>query len=295
ASASAPTARDSVRVMGGTLQYSARGKGMPIVLLSGGPGYAGSFLEPVFAHLSERHRVVLPDQRGTGLSVAFDDATRFTVANAVEDIEALRRRLGVERIDLIGHSWGGMLAMVYASTYPEHTSGLTLIGSGGFDAGADAIISERLRARLTKSDRDSMRVLSARLGNQSNQESALRAMRLLNWKAYQFDPANARKLSAYLTPNGFNGRTARWMTSDLERSRPRIATDLDRASIALGRLPVLIVYGEADVIGLATAPELRRRFPSAKEVVIKRSGHHPWIESPAALYQSIDLFLDDRP
>jgi proline iminopeptidase len=262
--------------------------------LSGGPGYAGNFLEPVFAHLARRYRVILPDQRGTGQSSAFDDSTTFTVSDAVDDIEAIRRRIGAERVDIIGHSWGGMLAMANASTYPEHTSGLTLIGSGGFDATAGAVISERLRARLTTSDVDSIRMLSALLGKPAEQANALRAIRLLNWKAYQFDPAHARKLSAYLTADSFNGRTARWMTSDLERSRTRIASDLDRASLVLGRLPVLIVYGEADQIGLTTAPELRRRFLSAKEVVIERSGHHPWIESPAALYQSLEHFLDAR-
>lgn len=281
----------SVQVAGGMLHFRSAGSGPAVVLLSGGPGAASSFLEPVYDHVATQHRAVLVDQRGTGRSSSFDDSTTFTLANAADDIEAVRRRLGVERIVLLGHSWGGALAMVYAARYPKRVAGLVLIGSASLRPQATSgEISRRLRTRLTQADVDSIRLLSALVSDPLHGDSALRAIRLLNWKAYEYDPANVRKLAVYLTPDSFNERTGRLMNADLTRAGPSVAAQLD-TSRAAKAARVLIVYGEADAIGNVTSSILRHRFPRASVRVIPRSGHHPWNENPDAFYGAVDEFL----
>lgn len=282
---------DSVSVSGGTLHYRTAGRGEAVVLLSGGPGLASDFLEPVFEHVAARRRAVLIDQRGTGRSAGFVDSTRFTLSHAVDDIEAVRRRLGVEHIALFGHSWGGALAMAYAARYPEHVSGLLLVGTGSLRPEAsNADISRRLRDRLTRADMDSIRVLAALASSPAHHDSALRVIRLLNWKAYEYDPANAAVLAPLLTPQSFNDRTARLMNADLVRHGPSFAAQLEASQLAR-EIPTLIAYGEVDQIGLVTRAEIQSVFPHAQVQVIPRSGHHPWIESPSLFYRVTDDFL----
>ena len=284
---------DSVLVTGGVVQYRTKGNGVAVVLLSGGPGYSGDFLAPIYEHLVERARPILLDQRGTGRSFEFNDSASFTLRNAVEDIEKVREQAGADRIVLLGHSWGGALAMAYAARYPSRIAGLVLVGSAGLSniPTTNAQISERLRARLRKIDTDSIKMLSALVGNPARGDSALRRIRLLNWKAYMYDRANVRKLAARLTPESYNPQTARWMFRDLLLSGPAVAAVYDSAGPAMLRIPVMIVYGEVDPIGGTTAAELRARFPKAVMSVIPHSGHHPWVEAPKGFYHVLDTFL----
>src|SRR5437870_4909563 len=117
---------------GARLHYQTFGKGDPIIVLAGGPGFAGAYMAPVARHIGAKHLAVLPDQRGTGDStVTAYDATTINVAAFVGDIEAMRLKLGAERITLVGHSWGGMLAMSYAAAHPDRVAALVLVDSGG--------------------------------------------------------------------------------------------------------------------------------------------------------------------
>ena len=283
---------DSVSVSGGTLHYRTAGSGVAVVLLSGGPGMASSFLAPVFAHVAVRHRAILIDQRGTGRSAGLADSTTFTLANAVEDVEAVRRRLGVEHMVLLGHSWGGALAMAYAARYPERVTALVLVGAGSLRPEAtNAEISRRLRARLTTADLDSIRALATVVPDPARRDSALRAIRLLNWKAYEYDPGNIAALDSLLTPESCNDRTARLMNADLVRHGPAFAEQLESSRLAR-EIPTLITYGEVDQIGLVTRGEIRGAFPRARVQVIPQSGHHPWNENPSAFYRAVDGFLD---
>ena len=133
----APLPAVQVPVEGGTLHVRdlapEAGSDEPaILLLTGGPGFSGALFEPLAQHLAARHRVLLPDQRGTGKSVMEPwDPAPFTIEGAVADLETIREALGLERWILLGHSWGGILGMSYAAEHPERVAGLVLVDSGG--------------------------------------------------------------------------------------------------------------------------------------------------------------------
>jgi proline iminopeptidase len=282
---------DSVSVVGGVIHFTTAGHGLAVVLLSGGPGYAGTFLEPVYVHLAARSRAVLLDQRGTGRSSSFTDSTFFSLANAVGDIESVRIRLGVDQIVLLGHSWGGALAMAYTAAHPTRVAGLVLVGSASLlPKATNAAMSQRLRARLRPADIDSIRLLSALVPDPAQHAAAIRRIHLLNWKAYEYDPANVSALAARLTPASYNEQTARWMYADLVRTGSAVDRQLDSA-LVLHRVPVLIAYGDVDPVGATTVTVLQGHFPGARIAILPRSGHHPWIEAPSELYAAIDSFL----
>jgi proline iminopeptidase len=116
----APSARLAVFAAGGPRDDL-------IVLLHGGPGVP-DYLAPVAALLATKYRVIRYDQRGTGRSL--DHNGRFSLEQHLEDLEAVRRACGHERLGLFGHSWGGTLAQLYAHRYPERVSKMFLCDSG---------------------------------------------------------------------------------------------------------------------------------------------------------------------
>lgn len=137
---------ESSAVSGVTLHYRSWGRGPTVLLLSGGPGASSDYLESVYAHVAASSRAILLDQRGTGRSVLRrSDSTTLTLRLAIHDIEALRQRLGVDRLILVGHSWGGQLAMAYLAAYPAHVRGLGSL--------APAVLGS---ARPARSARDSV-------------------------------------------------------------------------------------------------------------------------------------------
>jgi proline iminopeptidase len=115
------------------------------LVVHGGPGSDHTGFKPAFSPLARRMQLVYFDQRGQGRS-AGGDASRYTLDESVEDMEALRRHLGLGRIVSIGHSYGGMVAMAHAARYPASVSHLVLIvtaSHGGFIRRALQIVRER--------------------------------------------------------------------------------------------------------------------------------------------------------
>ena len=146
-------AAQSVPRDGFELHYRTVGKGPLLVLLSGGPGFVVDYMSPVAAGLADSFTSVLLEQRGTGRSMppAVNAAT-MTVRNQVADLEALRVALKQERLTLIGHSWGGMLAMAYAAAHPDHIDRLVLLGSGGMNMDFMSYFSHNTQMRRSASD-----------------------------------------------------------------------------------------------------------------------------------------------
>lgn len=119
------------------------------MVIHGGPGGDHSGFKPTFSALTDRMQLVYFDHRGQGRSGLADpsaDASRFTLDENVEDMEALRRHLGLGPVVSIGTSYGGMVAMAHAARYPDAVSQLILIvtaSHGGFIPRAEAIVRER--------------------------------------------------------------------------------------------------------------------------------------------------------
>jgi proline iminopeptidase len=114
-------------------------------LLHGGPGGDHSGFKPAFSPLAERMQLIYVDHRGQGRS-ARGPQESYTLDNNVEDLEALRQYLGLGQVAVIGVSYGGMVALAYASRYPESVSHLIAVvtaPSYEFLARAQQIVAER--------------------------------------------------------------------------------------------------------------------------------------------------------
>ena len=259
----------------------------PIVLLHGGPGVP-DYLEPVADILARAHRVIRFDQRGVGDSVAYRD--QYDPEDYLDDIEAVRHHSGHERVGLFGHSWGGTLAQLYATRFPDRVSKLFLSNSGiGF--GADWKAMER--AVMAYNRRVSglagftllgLNQLAAMLPGRLGDRGARRMM-VRVWRNY-FQPPETAPLPAGSWLDGIKSR-AIFRTRAAAVSAA--ATGIDGRALRPGT-PVLILFGPADIYGPTTA-RLRKRFPSATHVILERSGHVPWLQNPPAFREHLCAFF----
>jgi len=144
--------------------YHTFGSGKPLLVINGGPGMNSNGFETLARKLAANRMVIIYDQRGTGKST-LQKLTPETVSIRlmVSDIESLRKHLKIKKWDVIGHSFGGMLASYYAAIVPQGIDKLILSASGGIDLGLLAYVSEHSNSKLTKIERDSLAYWNAKI------------------------------------------------------------------------------------------------------------------------------------
>jgi proline iminopeptidase len=280
----APVTEGDVRSGPATLHYWEQGTGAPVLLLSGGPGFA-SYLHPVMAELSRNHRVIMMDQRGTGHSpVAPLDATTISTGALINDLEVLRQHLHIAHWTVLGHSWGGMLAMRYGIARPEATDALVLVGSGGMNSDFYKYFSSNVRYRLLPSDLAVEAYWQEPERKRADPARArIEAMRAV-LPGYFYDRKNSVAFSQALAPADLNGS----MQSLIFRE---IATQDLGPGMAAFNKPVLVLMGRQDPVGESVQYAIRDACRTARLAFIEKSGHFPWIEQPAAFYTAVDGFL----
>ena len=271
---------------GATLRYTTTGAGPPIVVLSGGPGFSSDYVRPIAERLGSRYRGVLLDQRGTGLStLTVYDRSTVTLAKYVEDLDELRQALRLERLTLVGHSWGGMLAMAYAARHPERVRALLLIGPGGPTLEFMRNFSLGIEARLTDEDRRERAYWENQERVKANRRRAEVKQVMAVMPAYFHDREKARVFVAGVRDDDYDNRVFELMMDDLE------ATGYDlRPGLRGVRIPTLVIQGVQDPI--ATAEIVRDAVPGSRLELIDECGHFPWLEQPEKFYALLMGFLE---
>lgn len=259
----------------------------PIVLLTGGPGYSGDYLEEMAVRLGEQHRVLLPDQRGTGRSVINPwDASRHTIEACVGDVEALRVHSGAAEIILVGHSWGGVLAMAYAAAHGEHVRALVLIGSGGATSSWNPRYTQNILARLTPED------MKAAFQAQALMATDPEAGMIASLRATAPTMILDREL-ALRSADEYSGPAT--LTPAVTLAMQGWLRNYDLGDgLELLDVPVLVVQGVEDPIGQETAREIADIFPHGELHFIDDAAHEPYLEQPDAFYAVVEPFLQDH-
>lgn len=257
------------------LWVQSQGHGPPVVLLHGGPGIYDYLSDSVIGSwLAPRCTVVGFDQRGCRRSSC---RRPFTVDANVGDVEAVRCHLQAERIVVVGHSWGGLLATCYAAAHPQRVAGLILIGSIGTRLGWEEPFWRTLAKRHDPEQRSRLAKIDAEIARcrDGPQREELYRRRFNVALPSYLAPAHrqaAPRLETY----------HRWVSVSVMASvhRSRYA---DRAWVApLGALqaPVTIIHGRDDPVPWSVVEDLRQVMPRAKVVALDDCGHFPWLEIP---------------
>jgi len=264
-----------------TLHYETVGHGDPVVILSGGPGFAVGYMKPVADVVARRHQAVLFHQRGTGLSAVTSYDT-LTLDGAVSDLEALREELKVNKLTIVGHSWGGMLAMLYAQAHPDRVERIVLIDSGGLTTGFMDSFSKNLQAHETAEDLDAIAYWRDPARKKENPRHAAVETLKAKTASYFFDRRKSSGFRNALHDDGYEPRVFGALAAAFARYDVREGMKTLHA-------PVLIIHGRQDP--LVAGGELHAGIPGSKLVWIENAGHFPWIEQPEAFRKAIEPFL----
>jgi proline iminopeptidase len=273
---------------GTVLAYAEKGSGRVLVLLAGGYGLSHGYMSSVADGMAASNRCILPDQRGTGLSKVRDySASTLNIAKLIEDLDALRTHLRLQKLRLLGHSWGGMLAMSYAAAHPERVESIVLVDSGGMNLNFQPLYSSgtaaRLRAVLSSDEQDRLRILMA--GDAPMTEIAKAEISHLRMAAFLFDRNRAAELEKYFDRAPINEEAAEAVVADLKRRKWDV-----RAELRNLHAPVLIIHGREDPLPLSVAQETQQTIPGARLEVIGDCGHYPWLDQPAQFFALVKRF-----
>ena len=255
-----------------------------VIVIPGGPGDSHQYLGPLPSALSG-HGVlaVTYDARGVGASTPPSNG-QYALNAYVADLEALRHALGAERIALVGHSFGGLVAAAYAVAHPDHLFAMSFVDALPADQNTQLAGLVHAQQRITQLQNDGLipNPIPPDRGN-----SCL--------------PREIATNPAYL--GNPRERAPRWETSNscsvraFQATLPETVNAHLLASIArgLGRLtlPALDLFGSEDLFGrswdLESASLLTRAGPRVVE--IKGGGHVPWVEHPTQVFATLRTFI----
>jgi pimeloyl-ACP methyl ester carboxylesterase len=272
------TAYDGTR-----LAHHVRGEGDPLVVLPGGPMRASSYLGDL-GGLTDHRRLILLDLRGTGESAVPEDPATYRCDRLVDDVEALRVHLGLERMDLLAHSAGGSLAMLYAARHPARVARLVLVTATPWALDMPATAEDRLEAALPREDEPWF-------------EEAIGPFRAWLAGTGDFDPVflpffHGRWDDAARDHVARGEKESNHEAGDVYLSPDAFDPTATRAALARCPARVLVLAGERDG---GPSPELARRcadvFPYAEVAVQPGAGHYPWLDDPRWFSHRVAEFL----
>lgn len=273
-------------INGTEIYYKKMGTGEPMIVVHGGPMLDHSYLLPHLESMAEQYELIFFDQRLSGRSSADVDSTEVTMKNFVDDIEALRSSFGLDRVHLLGHSWGGQLSMRYAVSYSQNLRSLILLNP--MPASAELWNKEEteLATRMTKHDRKARREIMDSEGFKKNSPEAIESLLRLSFKRQFHDTTLVDSLDLYI-PQDYGKRSQLFANLMPELREYDLHPELSEMTI-----PTLIVYGASEPAADLSGPRLDRTIPNSELVIIEKSGHFPFIERPNQLFSEIQLFLN---
>jgi proline iminopeptidase len=275
---------DGVRIA-----YRVFGSGLPLILINGGPGRSSDSFTELAQKISQLGiQVILFDQRGTGRS-KLNEVSEKTVSLSimVEDLEKLRQHLGLEKMSILGHSFGGMYAMKYASTYSEHVKSLILSASGGIDLSWQEYANTNMLSRLSMEKRAEYKFWTSPQEIQKDPAKArLEALRVL-LPAYLYDQSYLPQIEeALLKPEYTSFDINGLVWKSMGHGKYNLS-----GAFRNFKAPTLIIDCRQDFLGEAVPISIHNEILASQLEFINECSHYPWIEKPQRYFKLIEEIL----
>lgn len=251
-----------------------------VILLHGGPGVPTDF-SPIEEHLARMYQVIAFDQRGTRRSPVKEGG--YSIAEYLQDIDAIAGRLQLSKFHLFGHSWGGLLAQIYAERNPQNVSSLFLSspssGTGRVwkQTESEVMAFNRRRSGLRGFLRMGVGLLFGILGSDGAYQVVFRQV-LENYNR-EFDP----------TFRATDAMVENVRAEPINKTRPRILKYPLLKDAVDYKFPILVIYGEKDIYG-KSKEHVRKRFPKATFLEIENAGHIAWRHNAGRFFGVLSEF-----
>lgn len=270
---------------GASIYYRGIGKGEPLLVVHGGPGMDHSYFLPHMDELADSYHLIYFDQRAAGKSSYDLDSSQMNMELMVEDIEAIRQHFSLEKVNILAHSWGGLLAMWYAKTYPDRLKRLILVNTVAANKSYDATAAENLQKRRLEADALALQELMQSDAFKNQEEEAFLKVFKLNFAPSFFHREYLDSLQLFF-PEAYRERQGKlmYLLPDLQ------AYDLYE-ELSKIKAPTLLLHGEVDATPLAAIERIAEQIEASQFSVLSQCGHFPFIEAKAAFRNSIDGFM----
>lgn len=263
-----------------------------VVFIHGGPGLSMGDGGYAMRPLAQQHTLILYDQRGGGRSDLVKDPARLTADADVRDLEALREHFGIEKMSLIGNSWGSGLAALYADSHSERVSRIVFLDP--MPVALNPFAKERdqkIGSLMKPEDTARLRELAHRARGATDDEvraicreetRILFGPYLFHAEGHDHDWSEICDVSVAAMRNiGVVGKAVTGSLGDFDF----------RPTLAKLKVPTLVIEGEKTNVPLDSTREWAKSSPNARLLLIPNAGHATFIDQPAVLLREIETFL----
>jgi proline iminopeptidase len=284
------------------IYYQEIGKGAPLLIVHGGPGASHDYFLPYLLPLARTNRLIFIDERGSGRSSKLEDPHGYTVENMVEDVEAVRVALHLDKISLLGHSYGGALAQAYALKYQKNLTHLILASTWSSTVELNKIfvamkakMAPELRERIDKLESEGL----FGHGKEYEKNRYTPEYMIAAWGEgylpylYQNHPdANYDPIS--------NGVMSWDLYREMWGEHGEFIVDGNLKSVeytdrlATIKVPTLILVGDHDECDPSLSRAMQQKISGSKMTVIPKAGHMTFVDQTATVVKAVDDFVHGK-
>jgi proline iminopeptidase len=299
-----PIEEGYVDAHGVLIYYTTMGRGTPLVIVHGGPGESHDYFLPYLLPLARTNKLIFIDERGSGRSEKLEDVKQYTVENMVSDVEEVRVALGLNKISLLGHSYGGVLAQAYALKYPEHLSHLVLASTFSSTREMNQVL-QRIKNQMPPGKLALTNALenAGLFGKGAAWEHGRypETYATLAWGDGYFPKLYGARPDPNYDPQAQDTSTAWDLYREMWGSHGEFVIDGNLSSVEyLDKLPTihvptLVLAGDHDECDPSMSKEMNAKIKGSKLVILPNSGHMAFVDQPNMWNKTVAEFVNAKP
>lgn len=270
---------------GADLFYKSIGEGEALIFLHGGPGMSHDYFLPHTNMLADQFRLIYFDQRAAGKSSFEVDSSNMSMDMMVRDIEAVRKHFKLDKINLLGHSWGGLLAMWYAKRYPDKLKRFILVNSIPANKDFEEVSNANMQNNRTEEELAEMQKLMQSEGFKQRNPQTLLQLFKVNFAVSFYDRSYTDSLNLTLADNYVERQ------SKLGFLMPELASYDLYPGLNQIKVPSLIIHGDYDATPAEAINLIADQLENVELHILKDAGHFTFIEKKEEFGDIIRTFM----
>lgn len=281
------------------IYYKIFGKGDPFVILHGGPGASHDYFLPYIIPLARTNRLIFIDERGSGRSEQLEDLSQYTIENMAEDVEAVRIAMNLGKINLMGHSCGGVIAQAYALKYQQNISHLILASTFHSTRQLNIVFQQikskmapELRERINKMEKEGL------FGHGKDYEKNRYTTEYMvaAWGEGYFPYLYQKRPDPNYDPasgtNSWDLYRTMWGSSGEYIINGNLSSVEYAEKLSSVKIPTLITVGDHDECDPSIAKDMQKCIPGSELLILPKSGHMTFVDQPVMFNKAVNEFLN---